>query len=29
MLHEGYIYAEGKLSEFEKSDDPLIMSFFK
>lgn len=29
MLHEGYIYAEGNLSEFEKSDDPLIMSFFK
>jgi phospholipid/cholesterol/gamma-HCH transport system ATP-binding protein len=29
MLHEGYIYAEGKLSEFEKSDDPLVMSFFK
>ena len=29
MLHEGYVYAEGKLSEFEKSDDPLIMSFFK
>ena len=29
MLHEGYVYAEGTLSEFEKSDDPLIMSFFK
>ena len=29
MLHEGYIYAEGTLSEFEKSEDPLIMSFFK
>lgn len=29
MLHDGHIYAEGKLSEFEKSDDPLIMSFFK
>lgn len=29
MLHEGYVYAEGKLSEFEKSDDPLVMSFFK
>jgi len=29
MLHEGYIYAEGTLTEFEKSDDPLIMSFFK
>ena len=29
MLHEGHVYAEGTLSEFEKSDDPLIMSFFK
>lgn len=29
MLHEGFVYAEGTLSEFEKSDDPLIMSFFK
>lgn len=29
MLHEGQVYAEGKLSEFEKSNDPLIMSFFK
>lgn len=29
MLHEGYVYAEGTLSAFEKSDDPLIMSFFK
>ncbi|MFZ3274412.1 MAG: ATP-binding cassette domain-containing protein [Lutibacter sp.] len=29
MLHEGHVYAEGTLAEFEKSDDPLIMSFFK
>ncbi|MBE0422868.1 MAG: ATP-binding cassette domain-containing protein [Lutibacter sp.] len=29
MLHKGYVYAEGTLAEFEKSDDPLIMSFFK
>jgi phospholipid/cholesterol/gamma-HCH transport system ATP-binding protein len=29
MLHEGYVYAEGTLEEFEASDDPLIMSFFK
>ncbi|NEW80599.1 MAG: ATP-binding cassette domain-containing protein [Gelidibacter sp.] len=29
MLHEGHIYAEGTLAEFEASDDPLIMSFFK
>jgi ABC-type transporter Mla maintaining outer membrane lipid asymmetry ATPase subunit MlaF len=29
MLHEGYVYAEGTLAEFEASDDPLIMSFFK
>lgn len=29
MLHEGHVYAEGTLSEFEKSDDPLVMSFFK
>ncbi|HCE53495.1 MAG: ABC transporter ATP-binding protein [Lutibacter sp. BRH_c52] len=29
MMHEGYIYAEGTLDEFEASDDPLIMSFFK
>lgn len=29
MLHEGHVYAEGTLSEFEKSDDTLIMSFFK
>ena len=29
MLHEGKVYAEGKLTEFEKSEDPLIMSFFK
>lgn len=29
MLHEGYVYAQGTLTEFEKSDDPLVMSFFK
>jgi phospholipid/cholesterol/gamma-HCH transport system ATP-binding protein len=29
MLHEGHVYAEGTLAEFEASDDPLIMSFFK
>jgi phospholipid/cholesterol/gamma-HCH transport system ATP-binding protein len=29
MLHEGLIYQEGKLEEFEKSKDPLIKSFFK
>ncbi|MGV8945595.1 MAG: ABC transporter ATP-binding protein [Lutibacter sp.] len=29
MLHDGQVYAEGKLSEFEASEDPLIMSFFK
>lgn len=29
MLHEGQVYAEGKLSEFEESKDPLVMSFFK
>ena len=29
MLHEGAIYMEGKLEEFEKSKDGLITSFFK
>ena len=29
MLLEGEVYAEGKLTEFEKSTDPLIKSFFK
>jgi phospholipid/cholesterol/gamma-HCH transport system ATP-binding protein len=29
MLHEGEVYREGKLEEFEKSTDPLIKSFFK
>jgi phospholipid/cholesterol/gamma-HCH transport system ATP-binding protein len=29
MLHEGEIYLEGKLEEFEKSTDVLIKSFFK
>lgn len=29
MLHEGVVYGQGKLNEFEKSEDPLIKSFFK
>jgi phospholipid/cholesterol/gamma-HCH transport system ATP-binding protein len=29
MLHEGEVYLEGKLDDFEKSSDPLIKSFFK
>jgi phospholipid/cholesterol/gamma-HCH transport system ATP-binding protein len=29
MLHEGEVYKEGNLSEFEKSSDTLINSFFK
>ena len=29
MLHEGVVYGQGKLQEFEKSQDPLIKSFFK
>ena len=29
MLHEGAVYQEGKLADFEKSTDPLIKSFFK
>lgn len=29
MLHEGEVYMEGTLDEFEKSSDPLIKSFFK
>ena len=29
MLHDGEVYKEGKLEEFEKSTDPLIKSFFK
>jgi phospholipid/cholesterol/gamma-HCH transport system ATP-binding protein len=29
MLHDGNVYLEGKLEEFEKSTDPLIKSFFK
>jgi phospholipid/cholesterol/gamma-HCH transport system ATP-binding protein len=29
MLHDGEVYKEGKLAEFEKSDDELIKSFFK
>lgn len=29
MLHDGEVYKEGKLREFENSTDPLIRSFFK
>ena len=29
MLHDGEVYKEGKLAEFEKSSDILIRSFFK
>ena len=29
MLHDGAVYKEGKLSEFENSSDTLIRSFFK
>ena len=29
MLHDGAVYKEGKLKEFENSSDPLIKSFFK
>ncbi len=29
MLHEGTVYKEGKLTEFENSKDELIQSFFK
>lgn len=29
MLHEGAVYKEGKLAQFEKSKDVLIKSFFK
>ena len=29
MLHEGTVYKEGTLDEFEESCDPLIQSFFK
>ena len=29
MLHDGEVYKEGRLDEFEKSADPLIKSFFK
>jgi phospholipid/cholesterol/gamma-HCH transport system ATP-binding protein len=29
MINEGEVYAEGKLDEFENSEDPLIKSFFK
>jgi len=29
VLHDGEVYAEGNLAKFEKSDDPVITSFFK
>jgi phospholipid/cholesterol/gamma-HCH transport system ATP-binding protein len=29
MLQDGMVYKEGKLSEFENSDDELINSYFK
>jgi phospholipid/cholesterol/gamma-HCH transport system ATP-binding protein len=29
MLNDGVVYKEGKLTEFEKSSDSLIRSFFK
>jgi phospholipid/cholesterol/gamma-HCH transport system ATP-binding protein len=29
MLHEGEVYSEGKLEDFEKSNDPNIQSFFR
>ncbi len=29
MLQDGEVYAEGKIDQFEKSDDPMIKSFFK
>jgi phospholipid/cholesterol/gamma-HCH transport system ATP-binding protein len=29
MLHDGEVYKEGKIEEFEKSPDPLIRSFFR
>ncbi|MCX6248255.1 MAG: ATP-binding cassette domain-containing protein [Bacteroidetes bacterium] len=29
MLQDGEVYQEGKLDDFEKSEDPLIKSFFK
>ena len=28
MLHQGEIYKEGKLADFESSSDPFIRSFF-
>jgi len=28
-LKDGEIYKEGKLKEFENSEDPLLKSFFK
>jgi phospholipid/cholesterol/gamma-HCH transport system ATP-binding protein len=29
MLNDGEVYSEGKLEDFENSDDPLLKSFFK
>ena len=29
MLHEGVIYMEGNLQDFETSKDPMIKAFFK
>lgn len=29
MLHEGEVYKDGKIEDYEKSDDPFIKSFFK
>ncbi len=29
MLHEGLVYKEGTLADFEKSKDQMIQSFFK
>ena len=29
MLHDGEMYEEGNLKDFEKSEDKLIKSFFK
>jgi phospholipid/cholesterol/gamma-HCH transport system ATP-binding protein len=29
MLHQGEVYKDGKIEDYEKSDDPFIKSFFK
>jgi phospholipid/cholesterol/gamma-HCH transport system ATP-binding protein len=29
MLHKGEVYKDGKIEDYEKSDDPFIKSFFK